>query len=230
MAAAKKKPWKTSASSRHITNLKQSIFDFQYLWFNDLKAHPSISSTFLAWNHCSFCKKNLVHLVAKAFGQNVSKYGTWSKRCTHKHAVEFQQKCWWNKTASFVPFTLFWRLCILHKLWLDWFCGVILQSSAIWRGSILVKTFKILFQKLEIFLILINPIDCEKKSWQTKPSHFGLSLIAKDCVQNKLLGIHQVYIWRIFYITDNITTLYKDNYKQNVFTNVIKIQSWDCLG
>ncbi len=29
----KKKPWKTGASSRHITNLKQSILDFRYLWF-----------------------------------------------------------------------------------------------------------------------------------------------------------------------------------------------------
>jgi hypothetical protein len=27
----KKKPWKTGASSRHITNLKPSIFVFQYL-------------------------------------------------------------------------------------------------------------------------------------------------------------------------------------------------------
>ncbi len=30
---SKKKPWKTAASSRHITNLKQSIFLFWYLWF-----------------------------------------------------------------------------------------------------------------------------------------------------------------------------------------------------
>jgi len=41
MAAAKKKkkrkeevyPWKAGASSGHITNLKQSILDFRYLWF-----------------------------------------------------------------------------------------------------------------------------------------------------------------------------------------------------
>ncbi len=32
MAKAKKKPRKTSNSSGHITNLKQSIFDFGYLW------------------------------------------------------------------------------------------------------------------------------------------------------------------------------------------------------
>ncbi len=40
MAAATKKnkikeeayPWKAGASSGHIKNLKQSIFDFQYLW------------------------------------------------------------------------------------------------------------------------------------------------------------------------------------------------------
>jgi hypothetical protein len=37
MAAATKKekkriPWKAGASSGHITNLKQSILDFQYLW------------------------------------------------------------------------------------------------------------------------------------------------------------------------------------------------------
>jgi hypothetical protein len=28
----KKKPWKTGTSSGHITNLKQSILDFRYLW------------------------------------------------------------------------------------------------------------------------------------------------------------------------------------------------------
>ncbi len=28
----KKKPWKVGASSRHTTNLKQSIFAFRYLW------------------------------------------------------------------------------------------------------------------------------------------------------------------------------------------------------
>ncbi len=28
----KKKPWKTGASSGHLTNLKQSILDFRYLW------------------------------------------------------------------------------------------------------------------------------------------------------------------------------------------------------
>jgi hypothetical protein len=32
MAAAKKKPWTTGVSSGHITNLKQSIFVFRYLW------------------------------------------------------------------------------------------------------------------------------------------------------------------------------------------------------
>jgi hypothetical protein len=39
MAAATKKkrkeeayPWKAGASSKHITNLKQSILDFLYLW------------------------------------------------------------------------------------------------------------------------------------------------------------------------------------------------------
>jgi hypothetical protein len=32
MAASKKKPWKTGISSGHITNLKDSIFVFQYLW------------------------------------------------------------------------------------------------------------------------------------------------------------------------------------------------------
>jgi hypothetical protein len=32
MATAKNKPWKTGASSGHITNLKQSILDLPYLW------------------------------------------------------------------------------------------------------------------------------------------------------------------------------------------------------
>ncbi len=34
MAAAKKMPWKTDASSGHTTNLKQSMLDFRYLWLS----------------------------------------------------------------------------------------------------------------------------------------------------------------------------------------------------
>jgi len=43
MAAATKKkrkeeayPWKAGARSRHITNLKKSILDFQYLWLGQI--------------------------------------------------------------------------------------------------------------------------------------------------------------------------------------------------
>ncbi len=54
-------------------------------------------------------------LMAKAFGKVLPKCGTRCKRCSLKHAENFQQKCWWWRTASFAPFTLCWRLCELHK-------------------------------------------------------------------------------------------------------------------
>jgi hypothetical protein len=44
--AAAKKPWKYGASSGHITNLKQSIFVFQYLWVN----HSGLFSYLVGWH------------------------------------------------------------------------------------------------------------------------------------------------------------------------------------
>ncbi len=58
----------------------------------------------------------LMILTATAFGKNVPKYGALCKSCGLIHAVTFWQKCWWNRTASFAPFTLYGCLCALSKL------------------------------------------------------------------------------------------------------------------
>jgi hypothetical protein len=67
MAAATKKkrkeeayPWKAGASSGHITNLKQSILDFRYLWFLRI---PIVDKTFKL---SSFAKKSFYDLIEEA--------------------------------------------------------------------------------------------------------------------------------------------------------------------
>jgi hypothetical protein len=47
-------------------------------------------------------------IMATALGKNAPKYGARHKSFGLKHAVKFQQKSWWNGTASFEPFTLCW--------------------------------------------------------------------------------------------------------------------------
>ncbi len=55
-------------------------------------------------------------LMATMFGKNVPKYGGLRKSCSIKYAENFDRKCWWNRVASFVPFTFSLRLCRLRKL------------------------------------------------------------------------------------------------------------------
>jgi hypothetical protein len=54
--------------------------------------------------------------MARSFSKNVEKYGAWQKNCSQQHEIKFQQKCRWNGTAAFAPFTLCLRLCEMHKL------------------------------------------------------------------------------------------------------------------
>jgi hypothetical protein len=54
--------------------------------------------------------------MATAFDETVPKYGRQCKSCSLKCAAKFQQKCWQNRTAYFVPSTICWRLCSLRKL------------------------------------------------------------------------------------------------------------------
>ncbi len=62
MAASKrKKPWMTGTSSGHITNLKQSIFVFWYLWVNRTEPFPSVNVPNRQISFClscSFCDKS----------------------------------------------------------------------------------------------------------------------------------------------------------------------------
>ncbi len=53
-ATKEKKPWKTGASSGHITNIKQSIFVFRYLWFNYNEYEKSIVQKLREKRWCSF--------------------------------------------------------------------------------------------------------------------------------------------------------------------------------
>ncbi len=62
----------------------------------------------------------LMPLMATVFGKNVPKYCDQCKNCHLKYAVKFKQKCYWPRTASFRWFTLYWHLCVLHKLVVEW--------------------------------------------------------------------------------------------------------------
>ncbi len=54
--------------------------------------------------------------MARMFGKNPQKCGAQCERCSLKFAVKFKQKCWWNRTASFAPFTWCSCPCALHSL------------------------------------------------------------------------------------------------------------------
>jgi len=54
--------------------------------------------------------------MATACSKTAPKYGTHCKSCSLKFDVKFNCKCWQNRTASVVAFTLLWRPCVLGKL------------------------------------------------------------------------------------------------------------------
>jgi len=58
----------------------------------------------------------LILSMATEFHNNVPKYNVAQSSCGLKRAVKFWQKCWWNRTASFVQFTLCSYLFELWKL------------------------------------------------------------------------------------------------------------------
>jgi hypothetical protein len=57
--------------------------------------------------------------MATPFGKNVPKMALSANVIALKYAVKFRQKCWQNRTAAFLTFTLCWCLCTLSKLAAD---------------------------------------------------------------------------------------------------------------
>ncbi len=81
----------------------------------------------------------LMLLMATPFGKNIPKYGAQHKHCSLKYVVKFQQKCPWNRTPSFAPFTLCWHLRISQIGWWNWhFMSLILITDASdrWQSAI----------------------------------------------------------------------------------------------
>jgi hypothetical protein len=58
----------------------------------------------------------LLLFMATTFVKIAPNYGARHKSCSLKHAIKFLRKWCWNRTASFVQFTLCRQLCTLHKL------------------------------------------------------------------------------------------------------------------
>ncbi len=111
---SKKKPWNTGTSSGHITNLKQSIFDFRYIWLY----HPLDGITNLKYGLLCFLTPNKKISKRKilAFHQD---------RCCHLalclalilfhwHLIELDQVC-----STKNPHPPFWVCGIMTSCRMD---------------------------------------------------------------------------------------------------------------
>ena len=84
----KKKPWKTGASSGHITNLKQSIFDFWYLWVELICLEQSTLFRYLWLKSCIFLLYQNVTFRKVSLRQSMQR-----ERVIHCEVLEFKLQC-----------------------------------------------------------------------------------------------------------------------------------------
>jgi len=70
--------------------------------------------------------------MATAIGKNAPKYGARHPSCSLKHAIKFQQKCWWNRNTSFASFTFLPEpLRIVQIVWWNRFLAAALQTGCL---------------------------------------------------------------------------------------------------